>query len=76
MEDPLSGRSSEYVKFVRNYLPQTRLHRLGEVISEEKDIVEIAKYITQWEVKLTVPLELSKEEVDDYNLERRPQIQR
>ena len=75
-EGPLSGRSSEYVKFVSTYLPQTHLHWLSEVISKEEDIVEVAKYITQWEVKLTVPMEMSSDEIYDYKQETRPQIQR
>ena len=68
-------RSKDYVDFVGYYLPQSQQHRLNEVISD-KDVMEIAKYITKWEAKLASPMELTMTEIDDLNEETKPQIQR
>ncbi len=75
--DPLSGRSGPFVEFVGSYLPQQQiLHcRLNERITD-KDVMKIAEAMTEWEIKLAVPLDLTRQEIADLNNEKRPQIQR
>ncbi len=73
--DPFFGRNGEFIEFVRCYLPQNLHYRLNEKITD-KNTMKIATTMTEWEVQLVVPLELTREEIADLNNEQRPQIRR
>ena len=62
---------SQYLDYIYKFIPPHNRSLLDAVIDQgddcESHLLEIAKYITQWEEKLVGPLGLTREEVDSIN---------
>ncbi len=59
-------------EYVCELIPQQHRWKLEQVLDWDnkcdRDLLEIAERITQWEVKLAGPLSLTPEEIDDINV--------
>lgn len=69
-----------YQEYVDKFIPSPQRWKLSEQLDfdddAERDLLEIAKGITEWEEKLVGPLEITKEEGDDIKEEAKPELRR
>lgn len=72
--------SVSFLEYVSRYIPPENQWRLDDVLDgddeSETHLIEIAKPMTQWEVKLVGPLQLTPGEVGDINEIRKPELRR